>query len=139
MIHTHSDLARITPADLAGFFVGWPNPPSPETHLRLLAGSAHFVVAVEDQAPRVLGYVAALSDGVLSAYISHLEVLPERRGEGIGSRLVRELLDQIGDLYMVDLICDEDVAPFYEPLGLQSWHGMIRRHYPSQPGLPSTS
>jgi hypothetical protein len=27
----------ITPPQLQGFFEGWPDPPSPETHLRLLA------------------------------------------------------------------------------------------------------
>ena len=29
----------ISPEQLKGFFDGWPNPPSPETHLRLLKNS----------------------------------------------------------------------------------------------------
>jgi len=32
-------LDGITADNLHGFFVGWPNPPSPETHLKLLANS----------------------------------------------------------------------------------------------------
>ena len=128
MIEYHSDLARISPADLAGFFAGWPDPPSAETHKQLLANSTNFVVAVREGETRVLGHIAALSDGVLSAYISHLEVLPDHRGSGIGSALVRAMLDRLGDIYRVDLVCDADVQPFYERLGLQPWSAMIRRN-----------
>jgi ribosomal protein S18 acetylase RimI-like enzyme len=129
MIEYHSDLARIAPTDLTGFFAGWPNPPSAETHHRLLAQSAHFIVAVERGSSSVIGYITAISDGVLSAYISQLEVLPEQRGNGIGSALVRAMLERLDGIYMVDLICDADVQPFYERLGLTRWTGMIARNY----------
>jgi len=129
MIEYHCDLSRINAADLDGFFSGWPNPPTPATHLRLLRQSAHFVVAVENGSTRVVGYITAISDGVLSAYISQLEVLPDQRGNGIGSALVRAMLERLDGIYMVDLICDADVQPFYEKLGLTRWTGMIRRNY----------
>lgn len=135
MVEYHSDLSRVSTEDLRGFFSGWPDPPSPDTHRRLLEGSTHFTVAVEPEASPVIGYIAAMSDGVLSAYISHLEVLPAFRGRGIGSALVRSMLDQLGGIYMVDLICDPDVQPFYEALGLQRWSGMIRRNHGAQSGL----
>lgn len=35
--------------NLNGFFVGWPNPPSPETHLRILKGSDYVVLAVSSE------------------------------------------------------------------------------------------
>ena len=133
----HNDLSRIAPDDLVGFFHGWPDPPSPATHRRLLEGSAHWLVAVAPGTTRVVGYVAALSDGVLTSYISHLEVLPEFRGRGIGSELVRRMLKVLSDLYMVDLVCDADVQPFYEPLGLQRYSAMIRRNYAASKGRPA--
>ncbi|MHC4956268.1 MAG: GNAT family N-acetyltransferase, partial [Planctomycetota bacterium] len=111
MVEYHSDLERITPADLTGFFAGWPKPPTPETHLRLLAGSTHFVVAVEPGSSRVIGYITAISDGVLTAYISQLEVLRVHRGRGIGSALVKTMLERLSGLYAIDLICDADVQP----------------------------
>ena len=132
----HSDLSRVAPSDLGGFFSGWPTAPSPETHHRLLAGSTHFVVAVPRGGSQVAGYITALSDGGLSSYISHLEVLPTYRRQGIGSRLVRTLIDQLDGIYMVDLTCDADVQPFYQALGLQPSSGMIRRNYGAQGGLP---
>ena len=56
----------------------------------------------------VVGFVTAASDGVLSAFIPLLEVLPAYRDRGIGAELVRRLLGQLDDLYMVDLCCDAD-------------------------------
>ena len=138
MVEYHSDLSRIAAEDLEGFFHGWPHPPSPEVHLRLLQRSTHFVVAVPQGKRRVIGYATALSDGVLSAYISQLEVLPDHRGCGIGSTLVGTLLEQLEETYMIDLVCDADVQPFYEALGFQPWSAMIRRNYAAASGMPST-
>lgn len=101
---------------LRGFFVGWPVPPSAERHLELLRASAHVVLALDRD--RVVGFVSALSDGVLSAYVPLLEVLPEHQGHGIGTELMRRLLARLEGLYMVDLACDEELVPFYERLEL---------------------
>ena len=134
MIEYHGDLARVSADDLKGFFAGWPHPPPSETHRQLLDGSSHFVVAVPEGSTQVVGYITAISDGVLSAYISQLEVLAEHRGRGIGSALVRAMLERLEGLYMIDLICDVDVQPFYERLGLTRWSGMILRNYAAQSG-----
>jgi ribosomal protein S18 acetylase RimI-like enzyme len=115
----------VTADQLEGFFVGWPSPPSRERHLDLLRGSAHVVLAKDGD--RVVGFVTAISDGVLSAYIPLLEVLPEFQGRGIGSELVRRLRDRLGDLYMVDVVCDEGVVPFYARFGLQRFDAALGR------------
>ena len=70
-----------------------------------------------------------LSDGMLSAYIPLLEVIPSRRGQGIGSELIRQLLVDVGQLYTIDVMCDEDVVSFSERLGFSSADGVIRRNY----------
>lgn len=128
-------LDGITPDMLDGFFVGWPNPPSPQTHVRLLESSYAAVLAISDE--RVVGFITAISDGVLCAYIPLLEVLPERQGQGIGSELVRQMLDKLGNLYMADLLCDDDVAPFYERIGgMTRASGFIARNYSAQSGAP---
>ena len=74
-----SDVDGLTPADLRGFFDGWPNPPTPETHLRILRRSTHVWMARDGAGGPVIGFVNALSDGVLAAFIPLLEVRPERR------------------------------------------------------------
>lgn len=133
MITYTDSLDNITTAHLrGGFFAGWGSPPTPETHLRLLRGS-DFVVLARAGEP-VVGYITAISDGVLAAYIPHLEVLPAYRGRGIGSELVRRMLDTLSHIYMIDLICDPNVQPFYERLGMKRYSGMIVRNYPRQAG-----
>ena len=102
-----------------GFFQGWPNPPSRETHLRLLRESDAVVLALEAGSGAVVGFITGISDGVLAAYIPLLEVLPAYRGRGIGKELVRRMLDRLGHLYMVDLLCLPDLQPFYRSLGMQ--------------------
>ncbi len=133
-VEYRGEVDAIRPEHLEGFFEGWPDPPSPATHLRILRGSSHVVVAVDPATGRVVGFVTALSDGVLAAYLPLLEVLPEHRGRGIGSELVRRVLHALHDHYMVDVVCDPDVVPFYRRLGLRSASGASLRRFDRQSG-----
>jgi GNAT superfamily N-acetyltransferase len=127
MIDYTDSLAGIEPEQLGDFFVGWPHPPSRETHLRLLAGSDYVVLALDLDTGQVIGYVTALTDGVLSSFIPLLEVLPAYQDRGIGTALMMRMLDRLGHLPNVDLLCDPDVAPFYERFGMKPVGGMVLR------------
>ena len=128
MIVYGTGLEGVEPADLEGFFVGWPSPPSPERHLELLRGSEHVVLAREAESGRIVGFVNVIGDGVMSAYVPLLEVLPEYQGQGIGVELVRRALELVGGRYMVDTCCDEDLVPFYERFGMHRVAGMVLRN-----------
>ena len=91
-------------------------------------GSKFFYAAA------VVGFVTAISDGVLSAYLPLLEVLPDFRGRGIGRELVKRMLERLEHCYMVDVVCDEGVLPFYEALGLRAGHAAMHRNYARQSG-----
>lgn len=135
MIRYTTSLSGIDAADLAGpFFVGWPNAPDPTTHLELLRGSDHVVIAVHEGDDRVVGFVTAITDGVLAAYIPFLEVVPDYQGRGIGSELIRRLLEVIGPIYAVDAACDPELQPFYEHLGLRPGTAVMLRNYERQSG-----
>jgi len=135
MIWYAEDLNGITADKLQGFFVGWPNPPSPETHLTLLGHSDEIVLAIDDESGRVVGFITAHTDRILTAYIPLLEVLPPYQGQGIGSELVRRMLAKLNHLYAIDLMCDLEVQPFYERLGMRPAAGMMIRNYDQQSGV----
>jgi ribosomal protein S18 acetylase RimI-like enzyme len=127
-------LDGITPEMLNGFFVGWTKPPSPAKHYELLGSSYKIVLAVDEDAQKVVGFITAISDGVLSAYIPLLEVLPPYQNRGVGGKLVNHMLQELSDIYMVDLICDPNLQSYYEQFGLIKANGMITRNFAYQAG-----
>jgi ribosomal protein S18 acetylase RimI-like enzyme len=122
-----TDLSGVEPEHLHGFFERWPSPPSPERHLELLRGSYRVVLAREQGSPQIVGFVNALSDGVLYTFVPLLEVLPTHRGRGIGTELARRMIAELDSFYATDLMCDAELQPFYERLGMHRAVGMIIR------------
>ena len=85
-------------------------------------------MVLAEEAGEIVGFATAISDGVLAAYIPLLEVRREWRGRGVGTELVRRLLAELERFYMVDVICDPDLAPFYERFGMVPLAGLARRN-----------
>ena len=91
----------ILPENLQGFFIGWPNPPSTSKHLEILQKADYVILAVSTDTNNVVGFINAIADKVLTAYIPLLEVLPEYHGKGIGEELVSRMLSKLQDYYMM--------------------------------------
>lgn len=132
MIEYRANIDNITIENITGFFIGWPNPPSDKNFLKLLNGSYRVVLALDED--KVVGFITAISDGVLSAYIPLLEVLPEYKSKGIGKELVSRMKDELKHLYMIDLLCDEELIPYYEKQGMIKATGALIRNYENQNG-----
>lgn len=134
MIDYTESLDGIRPDQLQGFFEGWPSRPDPETHVAILKGSSHVILATDPDDDRVVGFITAVSDGVLAAYVPLLEVRSPYRGRGIGRELVRRMLDRLERLYMVDLVCDPQMRPFYEQFDMKPATAMAIRRRDRQSG-----
>jgi len=133
MIAYTTNVANITSEMLqGGFFVGWPNPPSSAAHLRILQGSYIAWVAIDTLTNNVVGFINAVSDGVMAAYIPLLEVLPEYQKKGIGKELTARMLKSLKDMYMIDLLCDEDMQEYYTKFGMRKTSGVFARNYERQ-------
>jgi spermidine synthase len=63
----------------------------------------------------------AISDGISDAYIQDMTVLPEFRGQGIGTGIVKEILKQLqaDGLQWIGLIAGSHSHPFYRKLGFE--------------------
>ena len=129
IIYTNNT-GSLNPQQLQGFFVDWPDHPDPATHLKILRKSYAAWLALDGE--RCVGFINALSDRVFYACIPLLEVLPEYRGQGIGTELMRRRLETLKDMYAVDVVCDESIAPFYTVAGFSRCAGMIKRNYARQ-------
>lgn len=127
-----TDIENIDSLHLEGFFEGWSTHPDKEGLLDILKNSSRRIIAIEDS--RVVGFITAVTDGSFSAYIPLLEVLPEYRERGIGSDLVKKMLETLADFYMVDVVCDEALNGFYEKFGMKKANAMSIRNYQNRSG-----
>ena len=132
MIVYTTDLERLNEEMLHGFFVGWPNPPSPSSHMKILKGSYLAWLAIDTASNTVIGFINAISDGVLSAYIPLVEVLPSHQNMGVGKELAARMLHSLKDFYMVDLLCDKELQGYYAKLGMTDAAGSFIRNYSRQ-------
>ncbi|MEM1328824.1 MAG: GNAT family N-acetyltransferase [Bacteroidota bacterium] len=118
---------------LNGFFVGWKKRPDPCVHLHLLKNSDVIVLAQDVDSKAIIGFITAITDHVLSAYIPLLEVLPEYQNKGIGTQLLRLMLEELSTFYMIDLSCDSALQPFYKKFRMQEVKGMCLRNISAIP------
>lgn len=128
----------IAPENIKGFFHGWPKHPTPDKHLQLLQQSGEVMLAVDEDSGNVVGFVTAVTDGVLAAYIPLLEVLPSYRRRGIAKELVKRMLERLDDYYMIDLFCDLELQLFYTAMGMGPGTGMTIRNFDRQAGRPDS-
>lgn len=133
IIYTES-LAELKPGMLIGFWQKWDQKPSPETTFRLLKQSSAKIVALDQETNQAVGFITALTDNVMSAYIPFVEVLPEYQGRGVGQELIKRMSRKFEHLFMLDLICDESLQSYYEKLGMVKAVGMSVRHHEREAG-----
>ncbi|CAM3266455.1 GNAT family N-acetyltransferase [Stackebrandtia soli] len=110
----------------ADHFVGWGRRLDQRQFAAALAGSSAVEFAVEDGT--VVGFVTAISDGVLTAFIPWLEVLPAYQGRGIGDELLRHVTAALSHMYSIDLVCDANLVDYYRRHGMIALSGMGLRH-----------
>ena len=76
-----------------------------------------------------MGFVTALTDGIQSAFIPLLEVLPEYQKQGIGRALVSGMLQKLAGIQAIDLACDPKLQDFYAGFGMKPSVGMMIRNH----------
>lgn len=75
------------------------------------------VVGAYDRAGAQVGFARALSDGVCDAYLADVYVLPEHRGHGLGTALVRTMVDEGPGAHLRWTLFTRDAHSLYESFG----------------------
>ncbi len=88
-----------------------------DTVRQIIAGSHCFLLVRDDR--RVVGMGRAISDGISDAYIQDVMVMDACRGRGMGTRIIKALIDRLerDGIRWIGLIAERDTYPFYERLG----------------------
>jgi predicted N-acetyltransferase YhbS len=98
--------------------VGWQHRVSdPERFKKMLENTNRTVVAVDGT--RIVGFARALCDEVSNGYISMVAVAADKRGQGIGCELVRQLIRDDAGITWV-LRAGRGSSGFWERVGFQS-------------------
>jgi GNAT superfamily N-acetyltransferase len=102
----------------------WPNytRDAERTFRALSAPGSTTLVAVEKG--RVIAVAQLQSDGEVQAHLSTIVVAGDRRGRGIGRRLIRDALRRAGGLRIDTISASDD---FYIALGAQRFSGFRLR------------
>ena len=67
----------------------------------------------------LVGLIAALDDGIMTAYIHYLLVRPEYQGAGIGKALVERMKARYLDYLRTGLVAYDEEIGFYEACGFK--------------------
>ena len=127
MVRYTDSLHRFSSNQFQNFCSGWKHPLSSEKLFEILKAGYCVVVAYDTENFQPVGFVYAISDGILSAFIPLIEVLPEHQHKGIGTELMKLILERLENFYMVDLCCDDSLEKFYSRFGFLSCSGMVKR------------
>ena len=95
----------------------WSSAEKPELLHKALVASHSLVTAWDGS--RLVGLGNALSDGHLVVYYSHLLVLPEYQGRGIGTRLMQMLMARYAGFHQHILVADGRAIEFYKKCGFE--------------------
>ena len=116
--YRHYDAAEILPLYQS---VGWTNYVDRADRLEEAYQNSLAILAAYD-GERLVGLVRAVGDGNSIVFIQDLLVLPTYQRQGIGTGLMRRILEKYKDVYQIELLTDntEKSRSFYESLGMKA-------------------
>jgi ribosomal protein S18 acetylase RimI-like enzyme len=93
----------------------------------LIGGSFVFLVAIDTTSGTAVGMGRAISDGVSDAYLQDFVVHSAWRGRGIGSRMLRSLVEecQHAGIGWIGCIAEPGTESFYTSLGFERMEGHV--------------
>lgn len=100
--------------------VGWENYTRNPQMLERAYENSFLKIAVFE-GKQLIGMVRVVGDGASVILIQDLLVHPEYQRKGIGSQLMRAVLERCEDVYQIELMTDntEKTILFYQSLGLK--------------------
>lgn len=88
------------------------------------ANSLCVLGAYEDN--RLVGIIRAVGDGQTIVFVQDIIVLPEYQGKGIGTKLLKAVMEKYSNVYQMELLTDntEKTKAFYRSAGFTASEDM---------------
>ena len=98
--------------------VGWMNYLERVDTLREAYANSLCVLGAYDS-DRLVGIIRAVGDGRTIVFVQDIIVLPEYQRKGIGTKLLKAVMDKYHDVYQMELLTDntEKTKAFYRSVG----------------------
>ena len=112
----------------------WKDSYGPSRLDSLIKKSFAFAVVVDSSANKAIGMGRIISDGVSDAYLQDIVILPEYRGKGIGTKLIKFLLAHClsKGILWVGLIAEPNQDDFYSSVGFKTMKNYIPMIYQTE-------
>lgn len=98
--------------------VGWTNYLERTGILEKAYANSLCVLGAYDSA-RLVGIIRAVGDGQTIVFVQDIIVLPEHQRKGIGTKLLKAVVEKYKDVYQIELLTDntEKTKAFYRSVG----------------------
>ena len=94
------------------------------------AGADHSVTARRDG--KLIGMARGITDGATTLYVCDVLVDSDDQRQGVGSELMRRLIEPYRQIYQIALLTDPGTIPFYEKLGYLHWESACMKMTPPE-------
>lgn len=100
--------------------VGWINYVDNPDRLKVAYSNSLLILGAYDN-DKLVGIIRVVGDGVSIVFVQDIIVLPEYQRQGIGSVLLRAVMEKYSDVYQMELMTDNTpkTVSFYESLGFK--------------------
>ena len=95
----------------------WSSADKPDELIKALDNS-HSLISAWD-GDKLVGLANSISDGHLVVYYSHLLILPEYQGKGIGKMIMKKFQEKYSDFHQQILVADGKAIDFYRKCGFE--------------------
>lgn len=99
--------------------VGWTNYTTKPEMLEVAYKNSLHILAALNEEEKLVGVLRAVGDGASILFIQDILVYPEYQHQGIGTKLLQQILEKYKNVYQIQLATDDSTktVSFYESNG----------------------
>jgi ribosomal protein S18 acetylase RimI-like enzyme len=121
----YKNIKDFTLQELRNLFlsVNWSSGNYPDKLVVAMKNSGSVFSAWDGQ--KLVGLINVLDDGIMTAYVHYLLIMPEYQHTGIGKNLVKMVIDKYQSFLRIVLVAYDKETEFYKRCGFEIGEGKV--------------